>query len=289
MNYVFIGGVPRSGTTMLQKILANHPQIIAGPEFDHIPNIMSLYAGMKGGIKNGRQVFFYDESFLSKQFNAFIGSLFSNLNTENKSYICEKTPSNGLYLKDLLEINKDFKLVFLIRDPRGIAASMKEVYKRAKKDGIKAGISKKINKNLKLIDSYYKSLNAALEFDKQRIYILHYEDILEKPDENIKGLLNYLSLDFYPEILDTAKENIEIKDIEKNRSTSSWYSKEKFIRPISKDGIDSWKSSLSKMESNYIERYYLYRNNPFLKEYNYQKKSNLSDLWQKVLYKIYKP
>ena len=133
MKFVFIGGVPRSGTTMLQKILGNHPQISAGPEFDNIPVIMDLFKKMKSGIKSGRQEVYYNQEFLKQNFNLFIESLFKNRITNETVYISEKTPSNALVFKELLDINTNNKLVFIVRDPRGIAASMKEVCQKAKK------------------------------------------------------------------------------------------------------------------------------------------------------------
>ncbi|MEO1139914.1 MAG: sulfotransferase, partial [Pseudomonadota bacterium] len=34
---IFVGGPPRSGTTLLQRIMGAHQDVFAGPEFDFIP------------------------------------------------------------------------------------------------------------------------------------------------------------------------------------------------------------------------------------------------------------
>jgi hypothetical protein len=52
-QFVFIGGAPRSGTTMIQNILANHSGIHAGPEFDWTPELARIFSGIKRGIQNG--------------------------------------------------------------------------------------------------------------------------------------------------------------------------------------------------------------------------------------------
>ena len=41
-RFIFVGGAPRSGTTLVQNMLDSHPDILGGPEFIHIPDIINL-------------------------------------------------------------------------------------------------------------------------------------------------------------------------------------------------------------------------------------------------------
>jgi len=289
MKYLFIGGVPRSGTTMVQKILGNHPQITAGPEFDNIPRIMHLYSKMQYGIETGRHSIYYNKEELKKNVENFINSLFQNRITPQTKYISEKTPSNALVFEELLEFNPDYKLVFIVRDPRSIAASMKEVYLKAQKTGTNVALTKNISDYLILIDSYYKSLKEAVKKDEKRILILHYEDIVQNTCKAIEPLFNFLDLPFTRDLIDISKTN-DVSFTVDNKTTEAWNtSKMKNNDTITKESINKWKQLLSKTEANYIERYYLYRENPFFKRYNFQKKNIIFGLWQSVFYKIYKP
>ena len=52
-RFVFIGGSPRSGTTLVQNILDSHPVICGGPEFHHLPDIMNLRKALRDSIAKG--------------------------------------------------------------------------------------------------------------------------------------------------------------------------------------------------------------------------------------------
>ena len=52
-RYIFIGGVPRSGTTLLQNMLDSHPDILGLPEFIHLPEIMALRKNMRHSATHG--------------------------------------------------------------------------------------------------------------------------------------------------------------------------------------------------------------------------------------------
>lgn len=39
---IFTGGAARSGTTLVQNILDSHPDIVGGPEFLHLEDLMAF-------------------------------------------------------------------------------------------------------------------------------------------------------------------------------------------------------------------------------------------------------
>jgi len=125
-NIIIIGGAPRSGTSLVQKILDLNSNIYGGPEFDYLLDISKLFVKMKKGIKSGRQVDYYNEEELAETFRLFI---FSFLNRkpekENVKYISEKTPNNALIFNQLVEILPKAKYVFVVRDPKAINCGCK--------------------------------------------------------------------------------------------------------------------------------------------------------------------
>ena len=59
---IFVGGSPRSGTTLVQRILDCHPEIYGGPEFDFVPSIVDLFQTMRKSIGSGRIDAFLDDA-----------------------------------------------------------------------------------------------------------------------------------------------------------------------------------------------------------------------------------
>jgi hypothetical protein len=273
MKYIFIGGVPRSGTSLVQKILSFHPKISAGPEFDHIPEIVSLYTKMKGGVKNGRQSFFFNEDEIQKIFKSFIDKLFQKRTSKNTEYISEKTPSNALVFENLIELDNSYKLIFVVRDPRGIIASMREVAKRAANNGNKkVRLGNNLLIDIRLINKYYQKVNNTKKKYPNNVYIIYYENILEFPERTIKKLCDYLNLEFLSQMLDTSKTN-EISQLVDNQTIASFYTKEMYDRKISKSGVDRWKDIISEKEAQIIQEYFAGRDIDFLKNYSFQKQS----------------
>ncbi len=45
--FIFVGGMPRSGTTLMRAILDSHPSVRCGEETRLIPKILSLRSGWK--------------------------------------------------------------------------------------------------------------------------------------------------------------------------------------------------------------------------------------------------
>ncbi len=94
---IFVGGSPRSGTTLAQRILDCHPEIYGGPEFDFVPPIVDLFQQMRTSIRSGRIDAILDEKGLVHAFRGLlVALLLPKLQAEGVSYLSEKTPSNVL-------------------------------------------------------------------------------------------------------------------------------------------------------------------------------------------------
>jgi protein-tyrosine sulfotransferase len=127
-QYIFIGGVPRSGTSIFQKILDGHSQIYGGPEFDHIYTTLKLYSNYKNGVEvTKRQKHYYSEKEVLQRFRTLLNDFLSTkLNQEKVTYLSEKTPSNLLVFHQLKEIFPKSKFIWVIRDPRANLFSFKK-------------------------------------------------------------------------------------------------------------------------------------------------------------------
>jgi hypothetical protein len=112
---IIIVGSPRSGTTMLGKMLAAHPEVAYWEEPRTIWS--------QGHAWKGDDVL--TESDLTPSIARKIDDRFSRfLSDSGRSRFCEKTPSNCLRLRFVHALYPDAKVIHLIRDGRAVVASM---------------------------------------------------------------------------------------------------------------------------------------------------------------------
>jgi len=269
---IFVGGSPRSGTTLFQKILDLHTDIYAGPEFDHLPQLMHLYIKMKEGITTGRQQMYYDSKRLKESTIKFIKTLLVE-KFVNKGHliISEKTPDNVLVFNELIELFPDAKFIIIVRDPRGVFNS----FKRLKKKDLRANKKRRIGfgdffyEDLKKI---YKSIylgNKFLEKHNSCCHLVFYEHLVTSPKQEIKKVCNFLDISYQPQMLNTERRNDSTILIEKMGKEKNPFVTPLFDQKIQKSSLNSWKKELSNIEINTINYFFSKKKISCLSNYNF--------------------
>ncbi|MEH6649438.1 MAG: sulfotransferase [Motiliproteus sp.] len=127
MTPIFIISLPRSGSTLLQRILMTSASIRSVSE----PWVALPLAYMlkEDGVETeyGHQTWVQAANQLGRDnvlncARAGLDNIYSNL-AEGRRYFLDKTPRYTLILKELFEIYPDAKYIFLLRDPADIVAS----------------------------------------------------------------------------------------------------------------------------------------------------------------------
>lgn len=176
---IFVGGCPRSGTTLVQRILDCHPEIYGGPEFDFIPSIVGLFQEMRNSIRSGRIDALLDEKSLVRAFRSLVVSLLlPKLQAEGVSYLSEKTPSNVLAFAWLDECVPEARKILVIRDPRDVVSSMLEVGQRQRRR--QGTTSRFIRDTVAAVDYMNRCLAAgtALAETSVNCLVIYYEDMI---------------------------------------------------------------------------------------------------------------
>jgi hypothetical protein len=237
---------------------------------------------MQNGVVNKRQLLYFDEVFLNQAFQEFIDQLFSNRRNEEVKYISEKTPSNLLVATELLKFNPNFKILIVVRDPRGVIASMKEVKKRANKNGQNVAVGSNLLLDLKLINNYLRKADILLSQHQFKVQFVYYEELLEHPEREIRSICEYLNVDFFHEMLDTSLSN-EMSELASNPTISAWRSKDLYDSPISSENAKKWQHMLSKWEANLIESYFTNHKFMVLEKYKLNNNQILPKVYLKLL------
>lgn len=279
---IFVGGAPRSGTTLIQRILNAHPNIYGGPEFDYIPSIVSLRNTIHKSIDVGRIDIFLNRQDADRAIALFIKELlFAKKEKEAASFISEKTPANILHFTELIEVLPDAKFIFVVRDPRAIVSSMLEVRKK----GVVTGFLRDLGSCVRYINKCWECGCTAM-ISTKKVVLVKYEDIVSRTDETVKEI--FISLGLPQTAINLLSSKFEIaKD---NKYEDAWYSTAQLRAPIYLSSLETWKSALKPWQVKYIEnsiknnciRSLYFENNIHSKIYNFA--PNIVYITNKIIY-----
>lgn len=290
-DIIFIVGVGRSGTTLLQNMLNSHPQVAFIPEINYTRrfllnrNLDKRYSKNKENfinfIKTDKWLKRLDTKIIEQiDFNNIDHSNFSvdfykkiltiNCNLHNKKIAGDKDPRSIEYVKEISKLLPNIHWIHIIRDPRDVLLSKRN-----------ADWSKH-RSDLKHIFAGYIQLNLAREWIKlfpNKFTELYYEDLLHNPEITLKNLCNSIGLNYDSSMMDfknSAQELIADDEL-------SW--KKEVFSSLNKDNISKWKNGLSNRLIAFIEHLVI----PAFTHFNYRKSNPKINLIDKIQIAILKP
>lgn len=279
---IVVGGAPRSGTTLVQRILDSHSLIYGGPEFDLLPEIMRLRSRFLDEIRAGRISEYLNEENANAIFESFLVSLFQKKVGEiGKVYLSEKTPSNLEAFPELRACLPNAHFIFVMRDPRAIVASMLEVGRRYVKD-LKIGALVQVVKQVvsgretDALQTKYPSLpvpppftrntRRAIEYinylwmrgNKARdgadnILVVYYEEIVEQPEKAIRRIMDFLQIPFEESLLNIQERKWDMPKFQSGEQY--WYTREQLQTPIENASLQKWREVLGSYDLYLIHKH----------------------------------
>jgi hypothetical protein len=208
---IFIFCLPRSGSTLLQRILMGHSKIssIAEPHF-LLPFIFaakkegtltkyshsSTYKGINDMINNLPE----KENEYYQYLNDFSSKIYSSLSDCESVYFLDKTPRYFWVIPEIAKIFPEAKFVFLFRNPVQIFASIVSTISNKRFNNI-YGFYRYMVEGIDLLSDGYKLLQS-------NSYKINYDDILLNSEESIKGLTSFLELEYEEDLLKSFKDQI---------------------------------------------------------------------------------
>ncbi|MBA3676212.1 MAG: sulfotransferase [Sphingosinicella sp.] len=226
---IFIVGMPRSGSTLIEQILASHPQVEGTME---LPDMGTLAKWLGDGKHAGFEDSAYLERLsalggdeLRKLGQSFIWSTGLRRRTSRPRFI-DKMPNNWLHLGLVLSALPNCKIIDARRHPLACGLSnFKQHFARGQA----------FTYNMKDIGSFYVDYVRMMKhFDTivpGRIHRVIYEDLVENSEAEVRRLLDYLDLPFDEACL----------RFHENRRAVRTSSSEQVRRPINREGIDQWR------------------------------------------------
>ena len=199
-DLVFMVGLPRSGTTWLQKLLGNHPDIGTAQEshlFNHFLGSqieawdhMIAFEDGRGGI--GVPAYQKESEFFDMLQRQVKETLSKCDEYEKGSVFVEKTPDHIRHILDIQRVLPEARIVLIMRRPADIIESMLSAGSGWGRHWAPGSIVSAIRL------CYYFSRKANADYkiaDQSKIHVLRYEDLREDSTSVLKGLLQFLNVD----------------------------------------------------------------------------------------------
>ena len=218
---VFIVGMPRSGTSLVEQILASHSEVHGAGELAQLADLVSsLSLYQSSGLPQDAGKL----KTLENEYRKFL----RNLNHGNKQWVVDKMPANFRWIGFILAAFPDAKVIRVNRNPRAVCWSLFCRYFPAKGMAYTA--------DLEDIARYYLLYEDLMDFWHRRfpgkVYELQYESLTENQEQESRRLIEYLDLPWEDACLDFHKTERLV------RSASN----AQVRKPIYKGSSDAWRS-----------------------------------------------
>ena len=232
---IFVVGAARSGTTMMGRILGNHPRVYTfgelhffeelwPPEIPPNPLDRRRAATLAGKLLAIQRQGYYakrdPQRFLSEAervvdaleraptaptvFEAFLRY---ETGRQGKDIPCLQTPRDVYYLKEILQFFRGARVVNMVRDPRAVLLSQKRRWRRYYLSPQKLPWTFPVRAWVNYHPITYSLLwrravaaGVALA-DDPRVRTVHFEALMKEPERELDGVASSLGLEQFPEML----------------------------------------------------------------------------------------
>jgi tetratricopeptide (TPR) repeat protein len=224
---IFILGLPRAGSTLIEQILASHSMIDGTLE---LPNILSLAHSLRGDDVYGKKGnypkvlsdFTYDQR--ESMGKSYIEE--TRIHRQDAPMFTDKMPNNFRHIGLIHLIMPNAKIIDARRYPLDCCFSMfKQLFAQGQE----------FSYGLAEAGSYYKSYVKLMDhWDRVlpgKILRVNNEDVIEDLEGQVKRMLDFLELPF-------ERECISFHETDRSVRTAS---SEQVRQPINKKGMGRWK------------------------------------------------
>lgn len=222
MRRLFLVGCPRSGTTLLQSLLAAHSQVISFPE-SHFYNTMttSRFGLRRLGLASPRirtrfaaflelighpEMRHYLPFFAvsRRQYSrAFIAVLDAVTRQQNKQLWLEKTPRHLHYIEDIRAFVPESKFIHLVRHGEDVVASLYEVVNQHPDRWPSIPADDTALCVERCVERWVQSVQLSRRYvGAPNHTMVRYEHLVEAPKAVIQGLCEFIGISFEARMLE---------------------------------------------------------------------------------------
>lgn len=258
---IFLTGVPRSGTTLLQRMLDAHPDVAIAPETFFVRRFAERrkHYGRLGDPRHLAKLLddligtpeFTEMDLEANPFRAMIDSISSpELEYSDvfgawleafrvrrgKRFVGEKTPNHLLAMRRLEDWFPNARFVHIVRDPRAVAESWRNV--------------PWTNGSLEADAEVWRRYLETSRRQPPRhapYHVVRYESLVARPEEAARAICATIGLSFDPAMLRFHEREVGALNVERE----PW--KADALKPLTESGADRWRERLTEDEIARIE------------------------------------
>ena len=191
---IFIVGMPRSGTSLVEQILSAHPNVYGAGELEDL-RFTSLVAEARTNTRYPECVDGIDKELLSNLGSWYLSRREQQAN--GKRWVTDKMPQNFRYVGWASLIMPGARIIHCVRDPMD---TMLSCYFQ----GFKAALA--WSNRLDWLGHYYRQYQRLMRHWEQvcptPIHRVHYETLVTQPEATIHQLLDHCGIPFDPAVLE---------------------------------------------------------------------------------------
>jgi len=225
-RYIFVLGMPRSGTTLTESILGAHSKITAGDEMSFIQGINknngleSIYDGaFKRNMTKYSEADFQRMADHYKNSTAMIGP--------NTPHITDKLPHNFMAVGLIRLLFPNSKIIHCRRHPIDNCVSLYTNSMQSFHIAYKSDLS--------TLGLYYRQYWQLMQFWRDNVpggmHEIYYEDVVANTEYCARGMIDYLGLEWETDVMQREGSQKSIKTL------SAWQARQ----PVYKSSVEKWR------------------------------------------------
>jgi tetratricopeptide (TPR) repeat protein len=225
---IFILGLPRSGSTLLEQILASHSSVEGTQELADIPRMVLELQGRAPELDNPR----YPSVLAGLKPDEFLrlGEKYltdTRIYRTDRPYFIDKMPNNFRHIGLIHLMLPNARIIDARREPMACCFSnLKQLF----------ATGQEFTYSIEDIARYYRTyLDLMQHWDAVlpgRVLRVWHEDVVDDLEGNVRRILDFCGLPFEPACVEFYKTERSV------RTASS----EQVRQPIFREGLDQWKN-----------------------------------------------
>jgi tetratricopeptide (TPR) repeat protein len=234
---VFILGMPRSGTSLMEQILSSHPDIFGAGELKFLTGILENIdlAGMRVRMGEEDPVFAYDMNASWEMRGQRYVDKLVKLAGRGYKRIVDKMPGNYNFVGLIHAILPNAKIIHSRRDPIETCLSCYRIH---------FAEGHQWTYNLRELGRFYKRYWGLMQYWREKfpgvMYEVNYEDNVADVEGQARRLIDYLGLEWNDNCLefyntDRPVKTASVTQVRKpiyTTSTNRWRKYEKYLGPL---------------------------------------------------------